>query len=106
MLKSAVCKIFNFLETNDFDYSFSRDEINDKIFYDLCVPRYYDIDVIIRDNFVDLCQTLLNTDVEGYERKGVYWTTINDTKTINGKEHECKLDIRLVFDMYDNPQWR
>ena len=95
MLKSAVCDILNFLETNDFDYSISRDEINGKIFYDLCVPRYYDIDVIVRDNFVDLCQTLLNTDVEGYKRKGVYWTTINEIETIDEKEHECKFNIRL-----------
>lgn len=95
MIKDAICEIINFLIKNGFDFDFSRDLINNTVLYNLYVPDYTENDIILRDNFVQLCQDALNVNVEDNDRKGVWWNTIKSKEIINDVEYECQFDIRL-----------
>jgi hypothetical protein len=97
MIKGAICEIINFLIKNGFDFDFSRDLIDNTVLYSLYVSNYTDNDIILRDNFVQLCQDVLNVDVEDNERKGVWWNTVKSKEVINDVKYECQFDIRLQW---------
>lgn len=97
MIKEAICEITNFLIKNGFDFDFSRDLIDNTVLYHLYVSDYTENDIILRENFVQLCQDVLNVDVEDNDRKGIWWNTVKSEEVINGVKYECQFDIKLQW---------